>query len=99
MRPEAFTSFSDSGNYTGPALLRLKDGAWMLLFDLRQFTSGNTVAVAAPTLGNRLLQKSSSELEALLDDPEGFSIQGYEEYYSKQEMEMLEAIQRKLRDQ
>ena len=38
-------------------------------------------------------------LEALLDDPEGFSIQGYEEYYSKQETEMLEAIQRKLRDQ
>ena len=38
-------------------------------------------------------------LEALLDDLEGFSIQGYEEYYSKQEMEMLEAIQRKLRDQ
>ena len=38
-------------------------------------------------------------LEALLDDLEGFSIQGYEEYYSKQEMEMLKAIQRKLRDQ
>lgn len=37
-------------------------------------------------------------LEALLDDPEGFSIQGYEEYYSKQEMEMLETIQRKLTD-
>ena len=38
-------------------------------------------------------------LEALLDDPEGFSIQGYEDYYSKQEIEMLEAIRRKLRDQ
>ena len=38
-------------------------------------------------------------LEALLDDPEGFSIQGYEEYYSKQEMKMLETIQRKLRNQ
>jgi hypothetical protein len=37
-------------------------------------------------------------LEALLDDPEGFSIQGYEEYYSKQEMELLEAIQRKLKE-
>ena len=37
-------------------------------------------------------------LEALLDDPEGFSIQGYEEHYSKQEIEMLEAIQRKLKE-
>ena len=36
-------------------------------------------------------------LESLLDDPEGFSIQGFEEYYSKQEIEMLEAIQRKLK--
>lgn len=67
MRPESFASFSDAGHYSGPALLRLKDGAWMLLFDLRQLTSGSTVAVAAPTLGNRLLQKSSSELKALLD--------------------------------
>ena len=38
-------------------------------------------------------------LESLLDDPEGFSIQGYEEHYSKQEIEMLEAIQQKLRNQ
>ena len=38
-------------------------------------------------------------LEALLNDPEGFSIQGYEDHYSRQEMEMLETIQRKLRDQ
>ena len=37
-------------------------------------------------------------LEALLDDPEGFSIQGLEEYYSQQEIEMLEAIQRKLKE-
>lgn len=37
-------------------------------------------------------------LEALLNNPEGFSIQGYEEYYSKQEIEMLEAIQRKLKE-
>ena len=37
-------------------------------------------------------------LESLLDDPEGFSIQGFEDYYSKQEIEMLEAIQKKLRE-
>ena len=37
-------------------------------------------------------------LESLLDDPEGFSIQGVEEYYSKQEIKMLEAIQRKLKE-
>ena len=38
-------------------------------------------------------------LESLLDDPEGFSIQGFEEYYSTQEIEMLETIQRKLKEQ
>lgn len=38
-------------------------------------------------------------LESLLDDPEGFSIQGFEKYYSKQEIEMLETIQRKLKEQ
>lgn len=37
-------------------------------------------------------------LGALLNDPEGFSIQGFEEYYSKQEIDMLEAIQKKLRE-
>ena len=37
-------------------------------------------------------------LEALLNDPEEFSIQGFEEYYSKQEIEMLEAIQKRLRE-
>ena len=36
-------------------------------------------------------------LEALLDDPTGFSISGYEEYYSKQELELLNSIQRKLK--
>lgn len=35
-------------------------------------------------------------LEALLDDPEEFSIKGYEEHYSRQEMELLDAVQRKL---
>ena len=37
-------------------------------------------------------------LEALLNDPEGFSIQEFEEYYSKQEIEMLEVVQRKLKE-
>ena len=35
-------------------------------------------------------------LKALLDDPEGFSIEGFEEYYSAQEQEMLEAVQKRL---
>ncbi len=35
-------------------------------------------------------------LEALLDDPVNFSIQGYESSYSQQEIEMLNAIQSKL---
>ena len=42
---------------------------------------------------------SRGVLESLLDDPEGFSIQWVEEYYSKQEIKMLEAIQRKLKDE
>lgn len=36
-------------------------------------------------------------MEALLDDPVNFSIQGYESSYSQQEIEMLDAIQRKLK--
>ena len=36
-------------------------------------------------------------IEALLDDPEGFSIEGFESYYSEQERKMLQAIQEKLR--
>lgn len=36
-------------------------------------------------------------VEALLNDPTGFSIRGYEEYYSKQEIELLDAVQAKLR--
>ena len=35
-------------------------------------------------------------IRALLDDPEGFTIEGFEEYYSAQEREMLEEIQNKL---
>lgn len=37
-------------------------------------------------------------LEALLNDPEEFSIQGFEACYSKQEIDMLKAIQKKLRE-
>ena len=35
-------------------------------------------------------------LRALLDDPEGFSVEGFEEYYSVQEREMLKAVQERL---
>lgn len=35
-------------------------------------------------------------IRALLDDPNGFTIRGFEEYYSKQEREMLSEIQNKL---
>ena len=35
-------------------------------------------------------------LHALLDDPEGFSIEGFEEYYSEQERDMLRAVQKRL---
>ena len=36
-------------------------------------------------------------LYALLDDPDGFSIEGFEEYYSAQEREMLKTVRQKLR--
>ncbi|MBO7403447.1 MAG: hypothetical protein J6V24_00660 [Clostridia bacterium] len=35
-------------------------------------------------------------LRALLDDPEGFSVEGFEESYSRQELDMLRAVQEKL---
>lgn len=35
-------------------------------------------------------------IHALIDDPAGFSIEGFEEYYSQQEQEMLRDIQEKL---
>lgn len=35
-------------------------------------------------------------IHALLDDPDGFTIAGFEEFYSEQEQEMLQAIQSKL---
>ena len=37
-------------------------------------------------------------IRALLDDPEGFTIKGFEEYYSAQEQEMLAAIQKRLQE-
>lgn len=38
-------------------------------------------------------------LEALLEDPEYFSIEGFEEYYSEQERQLLCKMQEKLRGQ
>ena len=35
-------------------------------------------------------------IEGLFMDPMGFTLEGFEEYYSKQEIEMLNAIQAKL---
>ena len=35
-------------------------------------------------------------LHALLDDPAGFTIEGFEEYYSEQERDMLRAVQKRL---
>ena len=35
-------------------------------------------------------------LSELLEDPQGFTIEGFEEYYSQQEQEMLTAVQKKL---
>ena len=37
-------------------------------------------------------------LHALLDDPEGFTIEGFEEYYSEQERDMLRAVRERLRE-
>ena len=37
-------------------------------------------------------------LHALLDDPEGFTIEGFEESYSEQERDMLRAVRERLRE-
>ena len=37
-------------------------------------------------------------LRALLDDPEGFTVEGFEDAYSAQERDMLRAIQEKLKE-
>ncbi len=37
-------------------------------------------------------------IRALLDDPNGFTVEGYEEYYSRQERDMLRDIQNQLRE-
>lgn len=37
-------------------------------------------------------------IKALLADPTGFTVEGFEEYYLKQELEMLQAVQKKLLD-
>lgn len=37
-------------------------------------------------------------LHALLDDPAGFTIEGFEVYYSEQERDMLRAVQKRLRE-
>ena len=38
-------------------------------------------------------------LRALLDDPDGFSTEGFEAYYSGQELEFLGAVRRKLKEE
>jgi len=37
-------------------------------------------------------------LHALLDDPAGFTIEGFEGYYSEQERDMLRAVRERLRE-
>ncbi len=37
-------------------------------------------------------------LHALLDDPAGFTVEGFEEYYSEQERGMLRAVRERLRE-
>jgi len=43
-----------------------------------------------------LISDFEGVIRALLDDPEGFSIEGFEEYYSLQEREMLSEVQERL---
>ena len=38
-------------------------------------------------------------IHSLLEDPEGFTIEGFEEYYSKQERDLLATLQSKLRNE
>lgn len=89
------------------------DKCWRVTFPDRDAEEGDLLYVASEytrtglyfpyyttkAMGGRGLDHYfEGVLEALLNDPEGFSIYGYEEYYSRQEIEMLKSIQKKLRE-
>ena len=86
---------------------------WRVIFPDRNAEEGDLLYVASEYAGTGLYfpyyttkamggrghdHYFKGVLEALLDDPEGFSIQGLEDYYSQQEIRMLVAIQRKLKE-
>ena len=87
-----------------------KDKCWRVSFPDRDAEVGDLLYVAGEYAlkclyhtmkavgGDGHAHNFEGVLEALLNDPEEFSIQGFEEYYSKQEIEMLEAIQKRLRE-
>lgn len=91
-----------------------KDKCWKVSFPDRDAEEGDLLYVASEfaltglyfpyATATALGGKSHSHefegvLETLLDDPDSFSIEGYEEFYSKQEIKMLDDVQRKLRGQ
>ena len=65
---------------------------------IRRWTADEKKEQIRSLLRDRGIDLDSFEgvIQALLDDPAGFSIAGFEEFYSKQEQEMLLDIRNKL---
>ena len=61
----------------------------------RGFFSYNDASTAGREYSGHL-HSFDGVIRALLDDPESFTIKGFEDHYSKQERDMLSAIQQKL---
>ena len=51
LQPERIQSSEVFRDYTGPALLRLKNGSWILLFNAHQIPGGGNVLIVNPGLG------------------------------------------------
>lgn len=84
----------------------LRKKTWRVDFEDRDSEEGNLLYVAGEFAKTGLYfpygeypghaHSFEGVLHALLDDPEGFTIEGFEEYYSEQERDMLRAVQKGL---
>ncbi len=61
MRPEPVHTVEDFSVYSGPALLQLKNGGWVLVFDTRQFGS-DELQIVDPAAGQKLIAVKKEEL-------------------------------------
>ena len=62
LQPERIQSSEVFRDYTGPALLRLKNGSWILLFNAHQIPGGGNVLIVNPGLGMKGITVPAQEL-------------------------------------